>query len=119
MPFTENEFILPLIRYVSVCCIHHRTVENSHSLYQGHYQEVPAWDSVGHMGLISELEDTFDIQFETDDIVDFNSYVKGIELLALLYFSRLLIILYPPILFRLTSNVLILIIAVCPQNHNY
>ncbi len=46
------------------------------------YQDVPAWDSVGHMGLISELEDTFDIQFETDDIVDFNSYRKGIELIA-------------------------------------
>ncbi len=45
------------------------------------YQDVPAWDSVGHMGLISELEDAFDIQFETDDIVDFNSYEKGIELL--------------------------------------
>lgn len=45
------------------------------------YQDVPAWDSVGHMGLISELEDTFDIQFETDDIVDFNSYERGIELL--------------------------------------
>ena len=46
------------------------------------YQGVPAWDSVGHMGLISEIEDAFDIQFETDDIVDFNSYKKGIELLA-------------------------------------
>lgn len=46
------------------------------------YQDVPAWDSVGHMGLISELEDAFDIQFETDDIVDFNSYEKGIELLT-------------------------------------
>ena len=45
------------------------------------YQGVPAWDSVGHMGLISEIEDAFDIQFETDDIVDFNSYEKGIELL--------------------------------------
>lgn len=45
------------------------------------YQDVPAWDSVGHMGLISELEDAFDIQLETDDIVDFNSYEKGIELL--------------------------------------
>ena len=33
------------------------------------------------MGLISELEDAFDIQFETDDIVDFSSYEKGIELL--------------------------------------
>jgi len=46
------------------------------------YQDVPTWDSVGHMGLISELEDAFDIQMETDDIVDFNSYEKGIELLA-------------------------------------
>lgn len=46
------------------------------------YQGVPNWDSVGHMGLISEIEDAFDIQFETDDIVDFNSYEKGIDLLA-------------------------------------
>ncbi len=45
------------------------------------YQDVAAWDSVGHMGLISELEDAFDIQFETDDIVDFNSYEKGKELI--------------------------------------
>ena len=45
------------------------------------YQDVPTWDSVGHMGLISEIEDAFDIQFETDDIVDFGSYQKGIELL--------------------------------------
>lgn len=45
------------------------------------YQDVPTWDSVGHMGLISELEDAFDIQFETEDIVDFNSYEKGKELL--------------------------------------
>lgn len=45
------------------------------------YQDVPAWDSVGHMGLVSELEDAFDIQFETDDIVDFNSFDRGIEIL--------------------------------------
>lgn len=45
------------------------------------YQAIPAWDSVGHMGLIAAIEDAFDIQFETDDIVDFNSFEKGIELL--------------------------------------
>ncbi len=45
------------------------------------YQAIPNWDSVGHMGLVSEIEDAFDIQFETDDIVDFNSYKKGIEIL--------------------------------------
>lgn len=46
------------------------------------YQDVPTWDSVGHMTLVSELEDALDIQFETDDIVDFNSYAKGMEILT-------------------------------------
>jgi acyl carrier protein len=45
------------------------------------YQSVDTWDSVGHMDLIAELEDAFDISFETDDIVDFSSYNKGIEIL--------------------------------------
>jgi acyl carrier protein len=45
------------------------------------YQGVDNWDSVGHMGLIAELEDAFDIMFETDDIIDFSSYDKGIEIL--------------------------------------
>lgn len=45
------------------------------------YQEVVEWDSVGHMGLISEIEEAFDIMFDTDDIIDFSSYKKGIEIL--------------------------------------
>lgn len=45
------------------------------------YQGVENWDSVGHMSLIGELEDAFDIMFDTDDIIDFNSYSKGIEIL--------------------------------------
>lgn len=45
------------------------------------YQDVSEWDSVGHMDLIAELEDIFDIMFETDDIIDFNSYEKGKEIL--------------------------------------
>lgn len=46
------------------------------------YQCVPSWDSVGHMGMIAALEDAFGIMMETDDIVDFSSYVKGMELLG-------------------------------------
>lgn len=46
------------------------------------YQDVPTWDSVGHMGLIAELEDAFDITMETDDIVDFSSFEKGMEILG-------------------------------------
>lgn len=46
------------------------------------YQDIEAWDSVGHMGLIAALEDAFDIMMDTDDIIDLNSYEKGKELLA-------------------------------------
>lgn len=46
------------------------------------YQDIEGWDSVGHMQLIAELEDAFDIMMETDDIIDFSSYEKGQEILA-------------------------------------
>lgn len=45
------------------------------------YQGVESWDSVGHMSLIAEIEDAFDIMMDTDDIIDFSSFEKGIELL--------------------------------------
>lgn len=44
-------------------------------------QNVSQWDSVAHMNLITMLEDTFGIFFESDDIMDFESYVKGKEIL--------------------------------------
>lgn len=45
------------------------------------YQSIPAWDSVGHMSLIAEIEDAFDIMMDTDDIIDLSSFEKGIEIL--------------------------------------
>jgi acyl carrier protein len=45
------------------------------------YNEIPEWDSIGHMTLMSGLEEGFGISLETDDIVDFSSYQKGIEIL--------------------------------------
>ena len=45
------------------------------------YQAIPQWDSVGHMSLIATLEDAFDIMMDTEDIIDFNSYEKGKEIL--------------------------------------
>lgn len=46
------------------------------------YQSIPQWDSVGHMSLITALEDAFDIMFDTEDIIEFNSYEKGKEILS-------------------------------------
>ena len=45
------------------------------------YNEIPEWDSIGHMTLMSGLEDGFNIAIETDDIVDFSSFQKGMEIL--------------------------------------
>ena len=46
------------------------------------YQSIPEWDSVGHMSMVAELEETFDIMMEMDDIVDFSSFTVGIKLLS-------------------------------------
>ena len=46
------------------------------------YQGIDNWDSVGHMMLISILEEQFDIMMEMDDIIDFSSFKKGKEILA-------------------------------------
>ena len=46
------------------------------------YNEVPEWDSIGHMTLISGLEEGFNISIDTDDVVDFSSFQKGKEILS-------------------------------------
>ena len=45
------------------------------------YNEIEEWDSIGHMTLVAALEEEFKISIETDDIVDFSSFKKGIEIL--------------------------------------
>lgn len=46
------------------------------------YQGISTWDSIGHMTLISALENAFDIMFDTMDVIDFSSYEKGKEILS-------------------------------------
>ena len=45
------------------------------------YNEIEEWDSIGHMTLVSALEEEYKITLETDDIVDFSSFKKGKEIL--------------------------------------
>ena len=46
------------------------------------YQQIEEWDSIGHMGLVAEIESIFDINLDFNDIVDLSSYNKGMELLT-------------------------------------
>ena len=45
------------------------------------YESIPEWDSVGHMGMIAGLEDAFEIEMDTDDIIDFSGYEKGKDIM--------------------------------------
>ena len=38
------------------------------------YRGIRAWDSLGHMDLIADLEEAFDIHMGTMDVMDFSSY---------------------------------------------
>ena len=46
------------------------------------YQSIEEWDSVGHMGLMAALEETFEVEFEIDDIIEFSSYTVGKNIMA-------------------------------------
>lgn len=46
--------------------------------YRGHQR----WDSLGHMDLMSAMEETFAINISSMDVLDFSSYEKGKEVLA-------------------------------------
>ncbi len=46
------------------------------------YNDIPEWDSIGHMTLISALEENFSISIDTDDIVDFSSFEVGKKILS-------------------------------------
>ena len=38
------------------------------------YQTFPQWDSISHMVLITELEDTFDIRLDDKDVLQMDTY---------------------------------------------
>ena len=44
-------------------------------------EDVLRWDSLGHMNLVMNLEDTFDVHFEVDEITELSSGRKIIEIL--------------------------------------
>jgi acyl carrier protein len=46
------------------------------------YRGIPEWDSVAHMQLVAEIEDTFDIMLETDDVIGMSSFSVALEILA-------------------------------------
>ena len=46
------------------------------------YQSITEWDSLSHMVLITEIEDSFNISLDTEDVIDMSSVLKAKEILA-------------------------------------
>lgn len=46
------------------------------------YRGIPEWDSIRHMILIVNLENSFDISIETEDVIDMSSVAKAKEILG-------------------------------------
>lgn len=47
------------------------------------YNSISQWDSIAHMTLVAELENIFDVMFDTDQIIDMSSVAKAREILSL------------------------------------
>jgi acyl carrier protein len=45
-------------------------------------EDVPAWDSIGHMNLVAHLEEEFQQQFEVDEIMEMSSPQKILDILS-------------------------------------
>jgi acyl carrier protein len=43
------------------------------------YREIEQWDSVGHMALVAAIEDEFDVQFDTDQVIDMSSFKVALD----------------------------------------
>lgn len=44
-------------------------------------ENIENWDSVLQLSLVTSIEDTFNVMFEPEEIMDFKSYEKGKEIL--------------------------------------
>ena len=57
-------------------------LEDKNLLSDLKYQSIDEWDSIGHMALMAELESAFDITIKTEDLIVFESYKQGVDILA-------------------------------------
>lgn len=46
------------------------------------YRSVREWDSVAHMLLIAQIEETFDVMLDTQDVIGMTSFVQAQETLT-------------------------------------
>lgn len=53
------------------------------------YRGITEWDSIGHMALIAEIENTFDVMLSTDQVIALSSFAEAKRILGELGVSGL------------------------------
>lgn len=46
------------------------------------YRGITEWDSIGHMSLIAEIENTFDVMLSTDQVIALSSFSEAKRILG-------------------------------------
>lgn len=46
------------------------------------YRSIPQWDSLAHMAVVAEIEDSFDIMLEVEDVVGMSSFLIAQDILG-------------------------------------
>ena len=63
------------------CFVQTFAIEPDHVAPELAYQSIPQWDSVGHMALVAEIENTFNVTLDTDDIIGMSDVSKAVDIL--------------------------------------
>jgi len=45
------------------------------------FKEIEEWNSMIHISLVASLEDEFDVLFDAEDVLNWESYLNGIKIL--------------------------------------
>lgn len=46
------------------------------------YRGIAEWDSIGHMALVAEIENTFDVMLSTDQVIALSSFSEAKRILG-------------------------------------
>jgi len=46
------------------------------------YRGIEQWDSLAHLTLVAQIEDTFEVMIDTDEVIDLSSFDKAVEILG-------------------------------------
>jgi len=46
------------------------------------YRDIKQWDSVGHMQLVTQIENDFDVMLDSEEVIALSSFTKAKEILT-------------------------------------